>query len=342
MRQLLNTLYVQTDGTVLRLDHENIVIELDNEVKKRIPLHHLGAIVVIGRVAVSSPLAARCAKDGRAMVHLTAHGRFLYRIEGPKSGNVLLRTAQHQLVRDAEASVRIVQAIVAGKIYNSRQMLVRAARETTDPDRRAQLQTVAEEMQRDLRKISGIPELNALRGVEGINSKRYFSQCNNRLKSATNFHFSGRTRRPPRDPMNALLSFLYALLLNDVVGAVEGVGLDPQVGFLHTLRPGRASLALDLMEELRPVLADGIAFTLMNRLQIQDRHFDTLPGGAVHLNEKGRGVVAVAFQERKADVVTHPILQSKMELGLVPHVQARILARAIRKDNVEYQPFLYR
>lgn len=342
MRQLLNTLYVQTEGAVLRLDHENILIEVDNNVKKRIPLHHLGAVVIIGRVVVSSPLVARCAKDGRSIVHLDAQGRFLYRIEGAQSGNVLLRVAQYQRARDIQGSVRIVQAMVAGKIHNGRQLLLRAARETADSEKRAELQLVAEDMQRDLRRLATINNLAEIRGIEGINAKRYFSQFNNRLKQDTPFSFAGRTRRPPRDPVNALLSFLYAILLNDAVSAAEGVGLDPQVGFLHTLRPGRASLALDLMEEFRPVVADGLAVTLLNRKQIQPGHFDTLPGGAVHLNDKGRGLAMVAFQERKKDVVTHPVLQEKMELGLVPHVQARLLARAIRKDAVEYQPFLYR
>ncbi len=342
LRQFLNTLYVQTEGTVLRLDHENVIAEVDNEVKKRVPIHHLGSIVVIGRVLVTAPLSARCAKDGRTIVHLDSQGRFLFRIEGPKSGNVLLRTAQHHLARGTPSSLRIVQGFIAGKLYNSRQMLLRAGRETSDPDKRSELQGVAEEIQRDLRKISSIADLNELRGLEGINAKRYFAQFNNRLKPTVAISFAGRTRRPPRDPVNALISFLYALLLNDIVGALEGVGLDPQVGFLHGLRPGRPSLALDLMEEFRPILADSLAVALINRLQIQETHFQTFPGGAVHLNEKGRGVAVIAFQERKRDVITHSLAGEKMEIGLVPHVQARILARAIRKDHVEYEPFLYR
>lgn len=342
MRQLLNTLYVQTEGTVLRLDHENVVAEIDNDIKKRVPLHHLGSIVVIGRVVVTTPLSARCAKDGRTIVHMDSQGRFLFRIEGPRSGNVLLRTAQYQLARSASAPVRIVQGFIAGKLYNSRQMLLRAARETANSDKRAELQDAADEIQRDLRRVSNIDDLNELRGLEGINAKRYFAQFNSRLKPTVTISFGGRTRRPPRDPVNALISFLYALVLNDIVGALEGVGLDPQVGFLHGLRPGRPSLALDLMEEFRPILADALAVTLINRLQIQDTHFQTFPGGAVHLNDKGRSVAVIAFQERKRDIITHSLLGEKMEIGLVPHVQARILARAIRKDHVEYEPFLYR
>lgn len=342
-QQLLNTLYVQTEGSILRLDHENLVVSVEDAVRLRIPLHHLGAIVNFGRVSVTSPLIARCAKDGRTIVHLDAQGRFQYRIEGPRSGNVLLRTAQHQLLHMPERMIPIVQAIIAGKLYNSRQTLLRCARESDDPEKQTAIRNTAEEISRDLRQLTSVIDINSLRGIEGINAKRYFSQFQNRIKvSDISFSFSQRSRRPPRDALNALLSFLYMLLLNDSIGAVEGVGLDPQVGFLHTLRPGRASLALDLIEELRPVLADRLALTLVNRQQVKQEHFEYLPGGAVHLSKKGKAIVVTAYQERKKDTVTHLLLKEKIPLGLVLHIQARLLARAIRKDQIEYQPFLYK
>lgn len=343
MKQLLNTLYVQTEGAVLRLEHENVVVKVEKETKMRVPLHHLGSIVNIGRVSMTSPLLARCAADGRSVVYLRGNGKFQYRIEGPRSGNVLLRTAQHRAQNDADHAGKIVQAIVAGKIYNSRQTLLRCARETEDVDKKESLQQTAHHMHRDLQRLPDIFDINSLRGIEGINAKRYFAQFNNRIKAQDDcFSFTSRSRRPPRDPLNALLSFLYMLLLSDCTGAVEGVGLDPQVGFLHTLRPGRPSLALDLVEELRPVLADRLALTLVNRQQLQREHFEFMPGGAVHLNKKGKKIVISAYQQRKKDVITHQMLKEKMPIGLLVHVQARLLARAIRRDRVEYQPFLYK
>lgn len=344
-RQLLNTLYVQTEGAKLSLDHENVVVEIDGEKKLRVPLHHLGSIVGIGRVTMTSPLIGRCAKDGRTIVQLDSGGRFLYRIEGPKTGNVMLRTAQYQTLMDKTRASKIVQAIIAGKLYNSRQMILRCAREAEEPESQSSLKQCAKEMQLDLKRLSSIQEINELRGIEGINAKRYFSQFNHRLKCKAEdnpFCFSRRTKRPPRDPMNALLSFLYVLLSNDCIGAIEGVGLDPQIGYLHALRPGRPSLALDLMEEFRPILSDRIALTLINRQQIQSKHFDVMPGGAVHLNKKGRELVLAAYQQRKKDEVTHQILKEKIPLGLIVHLQARLLARAIRKDYMEYQPFFYK
>lgn len=194
-----------------------------------------------------------------------------------------------------------------------------------------------------MKRIGSMNDVNQLRGIEGINAKRYFSQFPHRIKRDDDvFAFQGRSRRPPRDRLNALLSFLYTLLLQDCIGALEGVGLDPQVGLLHTLRPGRPSLALDIMEELRPILADRLALTLINRQQLQADDFESMPGGAVFLNKKGRQTVIVAYQKRKQDVVTHQVLGEKMPLGLVCHVQARLLGRAIRRDQVTYQPFLYK
>lgn len=343
-RQLLNTLYVQTEGAKLSLDHENVVVEIDGQKKLRVPLHHLGSIVGIGRVIMTSPLLGRCAKDGRTVVYLDEKGRFLYRIEGRKTGNVLLRTAQYQTMMDRQRSTDIVRAIIAGKLYNSRQMLLRCAREAEDATKQQQLRYCAREINHDMKRLTKVETVEELRGMEGINAKRYFGHFNLRLKQGEDspFLFTKRTKRPPQDPINALLSFLYVLLSNDCIGALEGVGLDPQVGYLHALRPGRPSLALDLMEEFRPILGDRLVLTLINRQQIQGKHFEYVPGGAVHLNKKGREIVLAAYQQRKKDEVTHQVLKEKIELGLIIHLQARLLARAIRKDHVEYQPFFFK
>jgi CRISPR-associated protein Cas1 len=344
MNVAFQTLYIQTDGVVLRLDHDTVVATREKEVISQIPLHHVQSIVAIGRVSLTSPLLERCARDGRSVVRLDGRGRFLYRLEGPKSGNVLLRTAQYQVWMDRARSVPIVQAIVAGKIYNARQCLLRTARDTARKASEEALRQAAHDMAKDLRRLRAETDLNALRGIEGINAKRYFSVFAEQLTDQVDsgIVFEGRTRRPPRDAVNCVLSFLYALLSHDVVSAVESVGLDPQIGYLHTLRPGRPSLALDLMEELRPILADRIAITLFNRRQLRETDFELLPGGAVSLGERGRRTVIAAYQKRKQDEVEHPMLHTKVPLGRIPVLQARLLARAIRRDKVTYVPFLYK
>lgn len=340
----LNTLYVQSDGIVLRLDHDTVVATREKEVCLQVPLHHVQSIVAIGRVSMTGPLMERCAKDGRSVVRLDGQGRFLYRLEGPKAGNVLLRTAQFKVLMEPERAVPIVQAIVAGKLYNSRQNVLRAARDTRHAESVTVLRDVAEEIGRDIRRLPHIQELNVLRGIEGINAKRYFSTFGHQLSYRDDewARFSGRTRRPPRDPINCVLSFLYAVLAHDAVSAAESTGLDPQVGFLHTLRPGRPSLALDLMEEVRPVLADRLALTLLNRKQLTLSDFDTLPGGAVSLSANGRRTVIEAYQRRKRDEVIHTTVGSKVPLGHILSLQARLMGRAIRRDGVEYVPFLYK
>ncbi len=336
---LQNVLYVQTDGAVMRLDHDNIVVSQEREEIFRIPIHHIFSIIAMGRVSMTSPLMAYCAEKGIPIAHLKSSGRFEYRIEGKRSGNVLLRIAQHRLLWQPDNVVNLVQAIVAGKLYNSRQVLLRSARDNHDVGKQVEMRGVSEEIARDLRRLHSIHHVDQLRGIEGINAKRYYSQIPNHLHSEHSaFTFTGRTKRPPLDPINALLSFLYSLLTNDCVSALQSVGLDPQVGYLHTLRPGRPSLALDLMEEFRPVLADRLAFTLINRQQIQPDHFDREPSGAVFLNERGRKAVISTYQERKKETFMHPELKQHVTYGTLPLVQARLLARAIRTDQ-QYVPF---
>lgn len=343
MRQLLNTLYVMTQPSYLNLDHETVRLQVDGEKKAEIPLHHLGAIVCFGNVMMSPALVGRCAADGRSVVYMGYNGRFKARVEGPRSGNVLLRQAQFERANDPTSCFEIGRSIVAGKVQNSRRVLVRAAREAASDNDRERLRRAAKRLAYTLDELDKATSLDSVRGLEGEAARSYFDvmACMVRREREV-FAMNGRSRRPPRDRFNSVLSFLYALLLNDCTAAVEGVGLDHQVGFLHVLRPGRPALALDLMEELRAYVADRLALTLINRGQLSPDDFRERPGGAVMLNDDGRKTVVVAYQERKQQEITHPLLEQKMEIGLIPHVQARLLARTLRDDMDAYIPFLAR
>lgn len=343
MRQLLNTLYVTTEPSYLRLDHDTVRLEVDGDKKAQIPLHHLGAIVCFGNVLVSPALMGRCAADGRAVVFMSRTGRFRARVHGPQSGNVLLRQAQYEQAESEADRAAIARACVAGKVQNSRRMVVRAARSVDDDDRQADLQSTAKRMARTIDTLESATDPDAIRGLEGEAAKTYFDVLSHHIRQQRDaFQMNGRSRRPPRDRFNAVLSFLYTLLLNDCVSAAEGVGLDPQMGFLHRPRPGRPSLALDLMEELRAPIADRLALTLINRRQLTPGDFRTPDGGAVLLNDDGRKTVITAYQERKQQTVTHPFLDQSMEIGLIPHAQARLLARTLRGDMETYIPYLVR
>jgi len=340
MHQLLNTLYLTTEGTYLRVDHETLKVEVEKETKLQVPMHHLGSVVCFGDVMMSPAVIHRCADEGRSIVWLDRNGRFKARAEGPVSGNVLLRRAQHEAASNTAQSVMIAKHMVAGKIQNARQVMLRGAREATQEDDSAALRKTAEALAGSIQRLPACEDLDTLRGIEGDAAREYFGTFDCLVREdRTTFTMNGRSRRPPLDPINALLSFLYALLMNDCVSAAEGVGLDPQVGFLHALRPGRAALALDLMEELRSVLADRLALTLINRRQITADDFLMRPGGAVHLQDDSRKTVIVAYQKRKQEELTHPVLDQKMPIGLVPHVQARLLARVLRGDMEAYIPF---
>ena len=343
MHQLLNTLYVTTPEAYVRLDHETLRVQIEGETKLQVPLHHLGGLVCFGNVLISPAVLHRCADDGRSVVFMDRNGRFKGRLEGPVSGNVLLRKAQHQAIADPEQTLAIARNMVAGKIQNTRQIVLRAARETKDADDATALKETARKLASSVEQLPDVADLDQLRGFEGEAARQHFSSfsCMVREDRET-FALKGRNRRPPRDPTNAILSFLYALLLNDCVAAAEGVGLDPQMGFLHALRPGRPALGLDLMEELRSVIAERLALSLINRRQITAKHFIERPGGAVHLEDEGRREVIVAYQKRKQEELQHPVLEQKMPIGLIPHTQARLLARVLRGDMESYLPFLYR
>lgn len=339
--QFLNTLYVTTDDTYLRLDNDTLRVEVQRETRLRVPLHHLTAVVCFGHVNFSAPLLHRLADEGIALVLLDSNGRFKARLEGAVSGNVLLRQAQFQRAADPLFTLDMARACVAGKIKNTRQVLQRGARESKVDAEAILLTRRADDLAASLRALPSGTDLNALRGIEGEAARQYFSGLNLlvRVDQREAFQMDGRTRRPPRDRLNALLSFLYAMWMNDCRSALEAAGLDPQVGFLHALRPGRAALALDLMEEFRP-WADRLALSLINRGQIAAGDFTLREGGGVSLDGETRKAVVVAYQERKREELMHPLLAQAVPLGLVPLVQARLLARAVREDASPYIPFL--
>ena len=342
LKQLLNTLYVQTQGAYLRLDHETLKLEVERKTAFQVPLQHLGGMVLFGNVMVSPFLLHRFAEDGRSVVWMTERGRFKCRLSGPISGNVLLRKAQYNAQMDPLLATEISRNIVAGKIRNSRTVVQRAARETENVEDRDALDEASKVLAAALRAAGRVRTLDEVRGVEGHAGRVYFDNFGRMVRigdTRVSFAFSGRNRRPPRDRVNALLSFVYALVRGDCVSACEGVGLDPQFGYLHALRSGRPSLALDLMEELRPILADRLALTLINRGQLGAGDFDERPGGSVNLTDAGRKTVLTEYQTRKKTEVSHPVLGGSLPLGLVPHVQARLLARHLRGDAEAYLPF---
>lgn len=340
-RELLNTLYVMKPGAYVRLEGEALKVEADGAVLSRVPLHHLGAIVLFGRASMSPMAIERCVEDGRTVTMLDYGGRFSYRVVGPVCGNVLLRQAQYRAHEDEARASAIARAVVAAKIRNSRQTLLRGARDSRCEEDKAALRAAAAELAKGVTSLPEHRDRDAIRGVEGQGAASYFEVFGRMISAAkSEFAFRKRTRRPPRDRVNALLSFLYSLLTGDCVAACEGVGLDPQFGFLHALRPGRPALALDLAEELRSFLADRLTLTLINRRQIRPSHFTERPGESVLLTEEGRRLVLTAFQKRKQEEVSHPLLKQKVPIGLLPHLQARLLARHLRGDLEEYVPFL--
>lgn len=341
--QLLNTLYVTTPESYLHLDNDTLRVLVEDETRLRVPLHHLQAVVCFGHVGVSVPLMHRLADGCIALVLLEANGRFKARLEGATSGNVLLRQAQHRLAGEAAFALGLAQHIVAGKLKNQRQVLLRAAREAKLAEDEKALGRAASDLAASVRAVPGTTTLDALRGVEGEGARTYFAALRRVVRPDLREAFApeGRSRRPPRDRMNALLSFLYSMWMNDCRSACEAAGLDPQVGFLHALRPGRAALALDLMEEFR-ALADRMALTLVNRGQLDADDFDVREGGGVMLRDEARKAVIVAFQERKREELNHPLLAQSIPLGVVPLVQARLLARHLRGEAEAYAPFTTR
>lgn len=342
-QQLLNTLFVQTPGAYVRLEGDTLRVEVEERCLLRVPLHHLGAVVLFGNNTMSTAAMQRCANEGLEVSFLDFSGRFRCRVAGATHGNVLLRLAQYEAFRDTVRHTDIARRFVAAKVRNSRQTLLRSARDAKTDEARQQIAAAAAVHAVSLSSTELAFTLDELRGVEGQAAAEYFAVFGQMITVASSeFAFAHRTRRPPRDRVNALLSFGYALLAHDCSSALDGVGLDPQLGFLHGLRSGRPALALDLMEEFRSCIIDRLSLTLINRRQIRPEHFAVRAeaGESVLLNEAGRKIMLAAYQEHKETTVQHPLLKTATLWGLIPHLQARLFARFLRGETDHYQPFL--
>jgi CRISPR-associated protein Cas1 len=343
VKQLLNTLYVTTQGAYLARDGEAVDVRVEHETKLRVPIHTLGGIVCFGNVTCSPFLMGLCGENGVGLAFLTEHGRFLARVEGPVSGNVLLRREQYRWADREERGAAVARAVVTGKIANCRTVLQRALRDYPEGAGAGDLERATRRLGKLVETVGQTAGVEEIRGHEGDAARVYFGVFDHLITaSKEDFFFRGRNRRPPLDKMNSLLSFLYTLLTHDAVAALEGVGLDPAVGYLHLDRPGRPGLALDLVEEMRPVIADRLALSLVNRRQVQASGFQKTETGGVMMDDATRKEVLVAYQKRKQEEILHPFLQEKVAFGLTPHVQAMLLARFIRGDLDGYPSFVWK
>lgn len=341
VKRLLNTLYVATEGAYLRKDGETVAVEIDGANRARMPMHLLGQIVLFGETAISRDLMAHAAETGTSVAWLTYSGKLAGRLEGPQTGNVLLRRAQHRATDDPVMALPVARAVVAAKLANQRALLRRHLRDHGN-SAAADVDTAQRRLLSAARHALIAPDLDTLRGTEGEGAQAYWSAFPHLIRvDDPAFVFSGRNRRPPRDPVNAVLSFLYALAALDARAACEVHGLDPQMGFLHRDRPGRMSLALDLMEEVRAPLCDRVALSLVNRRQLKPAHLSCEKTGAVLLTDEGRKLVLTEWQSRKRTELRHPWLDEKIPLGLVLQVQAQILARHLRGDICNYVGWLW-
>jgi CRISPR-associated protein Cas1 len=343
MKKHLNTLFVTTEGAYLKKDGQAVVVSIEKQNRLRLPLHNLDGIVCMGNIMCSPHLMGACAKAGVSISFLTPYGGFVAAVNGFSPGNVLLRREQYRRADDHESTLLIAKHFVSAKIANSRSVLLRAARDTKDAESKSVLQSTAKRMARDVHAARNATSLDSLRGTEGESANRYFSAFNQMISGRVEgFEFTCRSRRPPLDRINALLSFLYSMLTHDARSACEATGLDAAVGFLHRDRPGRPGLSLDLIEEFRAFFADRLALSLLNRKQVQAKDFEETESGAVLLKDKRRKEVLAAYQKRKQDVITHPFLNEKTTVGLLIHLQARLLARYLRGDLDDYPPFIWR
>jgi len=343
LRKLLNVLYVTTPDAYLARDNENVAVRVEDDIKVRVPIHNLEGIVAFGHCGASPALMALCAESGVALTFLSENGRFMARVSGRVTGNVLLRRRQYRWADSEEESRRLAASFIIGKIANSRTVLLRAVRDHEAVIESEAVRNAAAELAERLRRVEASRALEDLRGLEGDAARAYFGVFDHLiLTNKDEFYLRDRNRRPPRDNMNAILSFLYALLAHDVQAALESVGLDPQVGFLHRDRPGRPSLALDLIEELRSVLADRLALSLVNRKQVASGGFVRTESGGVLMDDETRKAVIAAWQTRKREEIVHPYLNEKIEIGLIPYAQSVLLARHLRGDLDGYPPFFWK
>lgn len=343
MRQLLNTLFVTSEDVYLSLDGENVVASRDGQAVARYPLHTLQGIISFSYSGASPALMGKCAENGVSFSFCTPRGRFLARVSGENNGNVLLRRQQYRIADDPAASCRIARSMIFGKLYNSRWSIERTCRDHALRVDTATLKTVCAQLHGLLSPVAEETSLDSLRGLEGIGASAYFGVFDDLILGNKDvFYFHGRSRRPPLDCLNAALSFAYSLLAHDCASALESVGLDAYVGFMHRDRPGRNSLALDLMEELRPCIADRFVLTLINNRILSEKDFVQQDNGAVLLSDAGRKQFLTSWQERKRETITHPYLGEKLPWGLVPYIQALLLARYIRGDLDAYPPFLWK
>lgn len=342
MKKLLNVLYVTTPETYLTLDGENVVVKREDGTSLRLPLHNLEAIVCCSYTGASPALMGACAERQIGLSFLRPSGRFLARVTGSVNGNVLLRRKQYRLADDPQECLKLSNWFLSGKIFNSKKVIDRALRDHAMAVDAEKLRCASESLRGNLKALSACSSNSELMGFEGSAAREYFGVLDELILQQKNeFYFRERSRRPPQDAFNALLSFLYILLSNACASALEAVGLDPYVGFLHRDRPGRPSLALDLMEELRPIFADRLALSMVNRRQISGKGFIQKESGGIIMDDETRKKVIQLWQERKKEELEHPFLKERIEFGLIPHVQAMLLARYLRGDLDAYPPFFW-
>lgn len=341
MKKLLETVYIMTPDSYLYQRNDNICVSIGGEEKASVPISQVDSVVIFGKNTMSTSLLGFCASHEVTITFLNSFGRFEGRLCGPVSGNVLLRRQQYRAADSDGFSKRFVCDLICAKIQNSKQMIMRHARTADDPIAADSLEKTAAYLSEYAAQLQACDTLDSMRGVEGIAASAYFSSMDDMLSAKHAFKFERRSKRPPENEVNAVLSFLYTQLTHDYRSAMESVGLDPAMGFMHTLRPGRPSFALDLMEELRAPLCDRLAITLFNRGQLTEKDFEYMDP-AVYLNEKGRRLVLSQWRSRKQEEIQHPFLNEKIKIGLIPYVQAMLFARVLRGDLDRYPPFLWR
>jgi len=340
MKKHLNTLYITSPDAYVRKEGMTFVVEIDDKKALQAPVHTIENIVCFGFKPLTPAIMAFCAENNIGISYMSMHGKFLARVYGEQRGNVLLRKTQYNFSDSENSSLGISRNIVAAKITNSRSVLQRHLRNHEDGDENEIVSRSVEDLSSFVNLVKTANNLETLRGYEGESASIYFRCFNNLITSQKeDFIMNGRSKRPPLDYVNALLSFVYMLLVNELRSALETTGLDPQVGFLHRLRPGRPSLALDLMEEFRAYIADRVVLNLINLRQVDKNDFETRDTGEIRMSEKCRKEVLVAYQKKKDEVIEHPFLGEKTTLGLLPHIQCMLLARYIRGDIEEYPPF---